>query len=483
MRAEQMQLSQVMRSDGCSWRQVADEFVRRWSLTYLQAFRLAHGWSQEEAAKHYNCKWNPDRPLSGKHISYWEIWPSKSGKEPSLRKLSLLAEVYECTVSDLLFDFGTKKERQVPVASDHLSSGSGESDGDADHLLPLATPSPITPAAPAEVVDDSDLAAMRGFRAADLQVGGGQLYATVLSYLQAAVAPRLFGAASGGHDHKIFTAASALTEMAGWMAHDAGRDDAARQHLQRSLAFAAVGGDGQLAAHVLGSMSHLAVHQGDPGNAVRLACRGQAVLATARPNPALAARLLALQARGLAAMPQPDAVACGKVLLQAERTLDAQPADPPSPWISRFDEGSLASEVARSLRQLGQLHGAARYARLIIEIRPGSHARSRAFGQLLLANVLISQGKPEEASAAGQAALAALQSLSSYQVLWQLHNLAKRLEPYQASRVVAEYLMAVDDALRDRLRVIPGLAADVGKPEAPGSRSGEQRDAAVRAGS
>ena len=51
VRAEQMQLSQAMRGNGCSWRQVADEFVKRWGLTYLQAFRLAHGWSQEEAAK------------------------------------------------------------------------------------------------------------------------------------------------------------------------------------------------------------------------------------------------------------------------------------------------------------------------------------------------------------------------------------------------------------------------------------------------
>lgn len=67
--------------------------------------------------------------------------------------------------------------------------------------------------APPEVLDDPDLAAMRGFRAADLQVGGGRLYTTVLSYLQAAVAPCLFGAAKAGHDQGIFTAASALTEM------------------------------------------------------------------------------------------------------------------------------------------------------------------------------------------------------------------------------------------------------------------------------
>lgn len=445
-----------MRGNGCSWRQVADEFVRQWGLTYLQAFRLAHSWSQEEAANHYNSRWCPDRPLSGKHISYWELWPSKSGKEPSLRRLSQLAEVYECTVSDLLSDLGSKKERRALTGPDDLDPRTGDGGRDVDHLLPLAAQSSTDAGTQTQQTDDSDLAAMHAFRTADLQVGGGRLYATVLSYLHAAVGPRLFGAAKAGDDQSIFTAASALTEMAGWMAHDAGRDDAAGQHFQRSLAFAAVGGDGQLAAHVLGSMSHLAVHQGDPSHAVRLARQGQEALAKAPPNPALAARLLAMQARGLTAMPHADAAACGKVLLRAEQTLADKRPGQPSPWISRFDEGSLASEAARSLRQLGQLQGAARHARRIIEIRPDSHARSRAFGQLLLANILISQGEPDEACAAGQEALAALQFLSSYLVVQELRNLAKRLEPYQASRVVAEYLMAVDDALRDRLRVISG---------------------------
>lgn len=101
VRQDQTCLSQAMRGNGHSWRQVADEFVGQWGLTYLQAFRLAHGWSQQEAAKHYNERWHPQRPLTGKHISYWEMWPSKSGKEPPLSKLRMLADVYECSSSSL----------------------------------------------------------------------------------------------------------------------------------------------------------------------------------------------------------------------------------------------------------------------------------------------------------------------------------------------------------------------------------------------
>ncbi len=79
IRSEQARLSRAMRDAGCSWRQAADEFAARWSLTYLQAFRLAHGLSQRQAAERYNSEWHPARPLTGQHIFYWEVWPSASG--------------------------------------------------------------------------------------------------------------------------------------------------------------------------------------------------------------------------------------------------------------------------------------------------------------------------------------------------------------------------------------------------------------------
>ena len=55
---------------------------------------------------------------------------------------------------------------------------------------------------------------MRAFRTADLQAGGGHLYASVVRYLQADMAPRLFGTDAGASNPALFTAAAALTEMA-----------------------------------------------------------------------------------------------------------------------------------------------------------------------------------------------------------------------------------------------------------------------------
>ncbi|HUY47423.1 MAG TPA: hypothetical protein VMV92_17115 [Streptosporangiaceae bacterium] len=207
-------------------------------------------------------------------------------------------------------------------------------------------------------------------------------------------------------------------------------------------------------------MSHLALHQNEPGQAIQFARQGQQGLGAAAPNPGLAALLLTMEARGLATLRQPQPAACGKALLRAEQMLSEEPAEQPSPWINRFDEGSLASEAARCLRQLGQHAAAARQAERIIEMRPDSHTRSRAFGQLLLANVLITQGEPEQACALVQEVLDATQSLSSYLVLGQLHELAQLLEPYQANRAVAAFLSVLNDTLRQRLWLYSWLVPD-----------------------
>jgi transcriptional regulator with XRE-family HTH domain len=307
---------------------------------------------------------------------------------------------------------------------------------------------------------DPDAAAMRAFRSADLHVGGGHLYATVIRYLQAEVAPRLFGSHDGTDHRTVFTAAAALTEMAGWMAHDAGRDTVARQHFGRSLALAGVGGDQQLSAHVLGSMSHLASHLGQPDEAIVLARQGQAVLQAAPEHPGLQARLLALEARGFAAHDSTGAADCVQLLLRAEKTLDSAPGGPSSPWVSQFDEGSLASEAARCMRHLGDLEETRRQAERIVSLRPGHRTRSRAFGQLTLVTVLIAQGSPDEACGIAYDVLAATQSLGSFLVIGQLLALQPLLQPHHSSTVVAGFLDCLENTVRERLGLYQWLASD-----------------------
>ncbi|MFV2019657.1 DNA-binding protein [Micromonospora sp. LOL_023] len=337
-----------------------------------------------------------------------------------------------------------------------------------------ATPSPFLLQAPSFGLPLGDsngyVSAMQSFRAADRQVGGCHLYATVLQYLQAEVAPCMFGVDHSSDGRLAFTAAAALTEMAGWMAHDAGRDQAAEQHFARSLDLGKLGNDRQLGMHILASMSHLAHYQGKPAAAIQYARRGSEALTHGPRLPELEARLLAMQARGYAALRRP--AKCTQLLIEAERVLEAEPAEKRSPWISHFDEGSLANEAARCLRQLGDLGQAERQAERVIELRPGDRTRSRAFGQLILATVLIAQGRPDEACAVAQEVLDATQQLGSYLVVQQLLDLKRSLEPHRGTRVVAEFLSCLDEALRHRVWLYQWLAQD-GRSD--GTALGERR--------
>jgi tetratricopeptide (TPR) repeat protein len=112
---------------------------------------------------------------------------------------------------------------------------------------------------------------------------------------------------------------------------------------------------------------------------------------------------------------------------------------------------ALASDTTRCLRQLGDLEQARQQAERIISLRPSHRTRSRAFGQLALASVLIAQREPDQAIGIAADVLNATQSLGSYLVISQLIRLQRQLEPYSGNAVVAKFLNCLQDAVRDRL--------------------------------
>ncbi|GHE09716.1 helix-turn-helix domain-containing protein [Streptomyces alanosinicus] len=83
--------------------------------------------------------------------------------------------------------------------------------------------------------DGDDLMAMDLFRSTDRQTGGGRLYEAVMRHPSNHVAPRLVDIGTG---QQVLAAAAALTEMAGWTAHDTCHDDRAAQHFSRALPLA-----------------------------------------------------------------------------------------------------------------------------------------------------------------------------------------------------------------------------------------------------
>jgi transcriptional regulator with XRE-family HTH domain len=142
-----------MRALGWSYRRIARRLQDRHRLGALVAFRLAHGWTQEEAARRWNERWPGRGPAkTGKTWSYWESWPGKGGRAPSATVLARLAELYLCRPGDLLDgpDFG-QLDPGADGADDRTAAGcscrAGAGEDDDDRLAgllsmtsPLAAP-------------------------------------------------------------------------------------------------------------------------------------------------------------------------------------------------------------------------------------------------------------------------------------------------------------------------------------------------------
>lgn len=404
--------------------------VDRWNGRIACLLQAATGMTGERFAN-----WLGVAPRT---VAYWRSRPHVTLSPPVQDALD---GAYELLATEA-------RSRFTQLVADYLAATPASEKGGAVALVAVAD-YPFPPA--------SDIAAMQAFRSADQKVGGGHLYATVVSYLHTEVAPRLFGGGEGD-GHSLYTAAAGLTEMAGWMAHDAGRDRVARQHFGRALDLAKIGGDVQLGAHILASMSHLAHHLDQPEQAIEHAIAGRAVLGGGPHLPELEARLLAMQARGLAGLGHAEDST--QMLRLAETTLGQAAEDVPSQWISGFDEGSLANEAARCLQVVGDLSEAERQAQRIIVLRPSGRTRSRAIGQILLAGVLVERGRPDEACAAVRQVLVDTKSLSSGFVISQLQKLRRMLEPHRGSRTVAEFIECLDAELKERMWLYQWLSRE-----------------------
>ncbi len=114
-KAERDALRQEMLVGGCSLELIATEMERRWGFRPREAYRHAHGWSQDEVAARFTevaDRLGGDRPSDGRpalpaapmigtRIGEYERWPA-GGRRPSPYVLTVLATVLGTTVERLL---------------------------------------------------------------------------------------------------------------------------------------------------------------------------------------------------------------------------------------------------------------------------------------------------------------------------------------------------------------------------------------------
>lgn len=306
------------------------------------------------------------------------------------------------------------------------------------------------------------VAAMESFRLADRQLGGGHVYRSAVHYLNTVVAPSLFSAADDREGGEVaFGVAVVLTEMAAWMAHDVGRNDLASGHFDRALRLSQSLVDVTAGANVLAGMSHLALQTEQVNTAADLARSGLTRLAAGPQVPALSARLHAMEARALAQLN--EGRAAQRALDSARDALALAPSDSVSQWVAPFDEAALASEAASALLDLGAFGTAVQEAERALTLRDSSRVRSRAFGQVTLARVLLAQERVEEACQVGVELLTAGQTVTSLRLSSQLSSLQAEFHPYRQVPEVRDLLSHLTATAQHRRLLLGSLTL----PEGP----------------
>ncbi|MFG2147778.1 XRE family transcriptional regulator [Streptomyces sp. NPDC048696] len=324
---------------------------------------------------------------------------------------------------------------------------------------PTATPPPSH--SPPVSADEDDVAAMDAFRNADRQTGGTRLYGAVVRHLTSNIAPRLVDADS---NPQVFAAAAALTEMAGWMAHDSGRDDLAERHFTRALPLARTSGDHTLAANIAASNSHLALQTGEPAAAAHWAATGLDILGHGPRIPALTARLHTMKARALAAASQTTPAA--RALSQAHQMLQTA-AEAEHPWLSPFDAAALASESALIHRDLHGYDAALEHAERAIALRETGRARSLALSRITLVGIHVHRRELDAALHVGHDLLTADPGLGSVRVVHQLDMLQDLLAPHRGYPPVRNFLARFADVRRARMLLLADIIQPPSKGTAP----------------
>lgn len=432
LKQEQAYLVAELRQQGKSWVDVAAAVAARYKVNMRVAFRLAHTWSQRQAADAWNALW-PDEPKTFKSFSYWELWPGDTGHAPSLDTLSRLAELYECSVADLLADYADYRHLDTahPVVNRTKTATSGglASRPAATSLsLPSLDSASATAAVPDRLVADFE-ALTDTYRRMDYRDGASSVQSDVVSHLrrmlEVAVRPK-----SAATEHRLLLAIGDTAQLAAWLAIDGQDYPLARSYCQLALSTAERTDGRTLRTYVLGVISYIHLHAGEGDKALRVLSSARDTNAGGVP-PAL--RSWIAEAAGEAHAFTGDWAAGLRALHAAESGFDAVREDNTPPWLSFFNEDChMARLKGRCLMRLNHPRQATQALFEALNLLPAAFVRERSGTLIDLAFAYIQQHEIEEACRVATEAAKLARSTKSERNLRRLRELLVDLLPWMS---------------------------------------------------
>lgn len=449
LKRELAELREAMRAGGRTWREIAAVISDCHGVNARTALRLAHGWTQAEVADRYNAAWPDAPPKNFRHISYWENWEPggrsvSSARMPSYEDLDRLAQLYQCSVADLLggADYGDRDPNSglivVTPADVHVHNGTDRTSapGEVDptkrrDALKLGLIGAAAPELLHTVLGDAAAEAMEFTRqTATSGVGSG-----TLEHLQSAMAD-IHRAYYRDSPAKVFTVARAyrqrvhqlmlgrhtlvegrelsvqagwLDDLLGWIALDLGDVRAARAYAIDCYERGSQAEHSELTGWAADLLSAVHRHTGDFVGVIAPVRRAIATVPVATP---LSVRLMANAAEIHAELGQKEE--SEKLLRDAQDGLERLPSkarlrySDDDEWLSEYCVHCFG---ARCRLKLGDDEGAKRHAEhsLAAARTASSDYRSRTkegIAGIELGLSLIRLGGPEEAAALGLRALA-----------------------------------------------------------------------------
>lgn len=433
-------------------------------MTLLREARDKRGWTRErlahaieECARRRNVKINKTRQSLIREVSYWE----SGHRSPSEPILSLLCEVYGATVYDLGLspnpdqarsDIGlvysaslaeavdTLSKLAVFDATRHTSVTNGTYSVDAlnaacmDWLFSESRyenrASRVTSDDVAEVH-----ATMQMFDGLDRTVGGDEQRLLAVHYIRDKLAPMLSRTSDDAIGRALFTEASALCEVVGWMAYDSERHGAAQRYFVQALRMAKEADQPAYGAYVLNTLSHQSLYLNRPDQALRFAQAARAnAHVSAVPVVGTEATLLAAQAHARLG----NASDCHNLITEAERMFDLVSATNTPEWASHWTDAVFATFVGTCWINLGRPAEAYGPLKLAWDAAEGQ-PRRRVYSTGQLAKVAALNDDIEQAASLGLAAVDSSSRQASQRSLQVIREVDGQLKRYTKQPRVREF--------------------------------------------